>query len=90
MAAAVHAVGHPDAAARLADLVGEILGQFAMPLSPREGDRGWRDRARALLPAALSPLHRAGWRESARAGQESRRADRVGLEHAVAGGAVLD
>ena len=37
MAAAVHAVGRPDAAARLADLVGEISGQLAMPLSPREG-----------------------------------------------------
>jgi len=35
MPAAVHAVGVPDAAVRLADPVGEISGQLAMPLSPR-------------------------------------------------------
>ena len=53
-------------------------------------DRGRRDRPRALLPAALARLHRAGRRESAGAGQEPWRPDRVGLEHAVARGAVLD
>jgi len=34
MAAAVHAVGRPDAAARLADLVGEISGSVSDAAQP--------------------------------------------------------
>jgi hypothetical protein len=49
MAAAMQAVGRPDAAARLADLVGEISGQLAMPLSPREGVHTPKAPARATL-----------------------------------------